>query len=177
MINFEKYNDEIIKCSRSSSVIGLVDGELVPCNRFSCGKCSFYEEGACESCVIKFIEWGLSEYKEPAPILTKAERGFCEYWQKGYIARDKDGIIFHYMQKPHKKHNWWENGGYKYTRRECTLLKEDSFQFIRWEDEDPWSIEDLLKLEVEDLNKAVDMPENNSSNMRDGWIPSKKGER
>ena len=56
-----------------------------------------------------------------------------------WIARDKDGLIFLYAKKPSKCEYSW--GGCKY----ILLPLEHLFQFIQWEDEEPYSIEDLLK--------------------------------
>ena len=56
-----------------------------------------------------------------------------------WIARDKNGLIFLYAKKPSKCEYSW--GGCKY----ILLPLEHLFQFIQWEDEEPYSIEDLLK--------------------------------
>ena len=56
-----------------------------------------------------------------------------------YIARDKNGLIFLYAKKPSKCECSW--GGCKY----MLLPLEHLFRFIKWEDEEPYLIEDLLK--------------------------------
>ena len=55
-----------------------------------------------------------------------------------YIARDKNGLIFLYAKKPNKCEYSW--GGCKY----MLLPLEHLFQFIQWEDEEPYSIAELL---------------------------------
>ena len=55
-----------------------------------------------------------------------------------YIARDKNGLIFLYAKKPSKCEYSW--GGCKY----MLLPLEHLFQFIKWEDDEPYSIEELL---------------------------------
>ena len=55
-----------------------------------------------------------------------------------YIARDKNGLIFIYAKKPSKCEYSW--GGCKY----MLLPLEHLFQFIQWEDEEPYSIAELL---------------------------------
>lgn len=81
------------------------------------------------------------EKKKNAPKLTPKERAFCEVIQSGYIARDEDGQISWYGFEPCKEHTAWIGPNWN-------ALKENEFPFIKWEDEKPWSIEDLLKLEV-----------------------------
>ena len=58
-----------------------------------------------------------------------------------YMARDKNGDLWVYGVKPVKKEKdgqWWDpdNG---------LLPFSGLFQFIKWEDEEPYLIEDLLK--------------------------------
>ena len=55
-----------------------------------------------------------------------------------WIARDKNGLIFLYAKKPSKCEYSW--GGCKY----MLLPLEHLFQFIQWEDDEPYLIEDLL---------------------------------
>ena len=60
------------------------------------------------------------------------------------IARDKDKNLYIYDKKPIKKNECWDAlrnmGNFE--------LFNHLFQFIKWEDEEPRLIEDLLKCEV-----------------------------
>lgn len=81
-----------------------------------------------------------------APKLTKRERVFCEFVEKGYIARDENGNLIYYATKPEKGayiHEWFSSGTFM-------RLKKEFFEFITWEDDKPWAVADLLKLEVEE---------------------------
>lgn len=82
----------------------------------------------------------LWERKEK-PKLTEDEKAILRNLPKQYkwIARDKNGLIFMYAKKPRKCEYSW--GGCKY----MLLPLEHLFQLIQWEDEEPYSIEDLLK--------------------------------
>ena len=55
-----------------------------------------------------------------------------------YIARDRNNKLYVYTEKP--------------VRWSCYQISADIFgdifSFIKWEDEEPWGIEDLKKLEV-----------------------------
>lgn len=84
--------------------------------------------------------------------LTDAERAWltvAKHDGKHYIARDKDGCVCVYNEvKPHKNDTDWTNdtlslqGGW----RGLFESADDLFKFISWSDDEPYSIEDLLKL-------------------------------
>ena len=82
----------------------------------------------------------LWERKEK-PQLNEDEKVILRNVPKHYkwIARDKNGFICMYIKKPSKCEYSW--GGCKY----MLLPFYDLFQFIKWEDEEPYSIEELLK--------------------------------
>ena len=85
---------------------------------------------------LKELLW---ERKDPK--LTKDEKIILRKVPKQYewIARDKNGLICMYIKKPSKYEYSW--GGCKY----MLLPFDQLFKFIKWEDEEPYSIEDLLK--------------------------------
>ena len=82
----------------------------------------------------------LWERKE-APKLTEDEKAILRNVPKYYkwIVRDKCGTIRVFINKPHKSGLGW--GGNFF---EVLVLFDHLFQFIKWEDEEPYSIEDLL---------------------------------
>ena len=84
----------------------------------------------------------LWERKEK-PKLTEDEKVILRSLPKKYkwIARDKSDWIFLYREKPIKLKISWS--GCMYT----TLPFQHLFQFIKWEDEEPYSIEELLREE------------------------------
>lgn len=82
-----------------------------------------------------------------APKLTKKEKAFCELTGSGYIARDDDTDLWWHEFLPKKsKVCGWVSGGQNI---HLDVFDEISFSFIHWEDDLPWAVEDLLKLEVE----------------------------
>ena len=83
----------------------------------------------------------LWERKEK-PKLTEDEKVILKNVDKDYkwIARDKDGTLsFHYV-KPHKEAYFWSSLEAIYVWD----LFPNLFRFIKWEDEEPYSIEELL---------------------------------
>lgn len=64
-----------------------------------------------------------------------------------YIARDSNGLLYIYKNKPDKTYDLcWGNG-----RGTCFCFNH-LFQFIKWEDEEPYLIEDLLEEQEDDDN-------------------------
>ena len=82
----------------------------------------------------------LWERKE-TPKLTEDEKVILRNLPKEYkwIARDKNNCIFIYINRPVKS-DFWLNAC-----DSTRLAFPHLFQFIKWEDEEPYSIEDLLK--------------------------------
>lgn len=86
-----------------------------------------------------FEEW-LSEKAKPT--LSEAERVILENIDKEYkwIARDSSGMVCGHKNKPEKRERTWLQCGYTYLDAFNHL-----FQFITWQDEEPYNIEELLK--------------------------------
>lgn len=145
MTNFEKYKDEILEISRTQAIaINKRRNAPEKCSYSVCSECLLHEGTYCNQRAI--FQWLYSEYQEPAPKLTKTEKGFCEVIEvlkDGYIARDKNGELYLYNNPPYvTETDWRANYGH------CTRLCSKFFPFITWESGKAWSIEDLLKLEV-----------------------------
>lgn len=122
----------------------LYDGQIGKCRTESCSDCDFIE---CDKdCSTVLIEWLMSEYKED-PVLTAREKSFVEFAQDGWLTRDEDGELWWYRDKPKKRESSWSVNGVTYSFRGILNFKQ-YFRFITWEDESPWSIEELRKLKV-----------------------------
>ena len=96
--------------------------------------------------------WCESEYIEK-PTITSKEKAFLDLLlsKYKYIARDKDtNKLFLYIDKPSKHFTYWlpelKDSAYELLYKPLDI----KFDFITWENEEPWSIEDLKKLEVKD---------------------------
>ena len=151
MTNFEFYKDKILE-------IGFIDrtalnkqGEIAKCSHVSCSCCEFGGKGGCLKAK---LEWLYEEHVEkPKPHkLTKKERKFCELVEKGYIARDEGESLYVYASEPRKCNYCWECADCNVKYADLDELNDVvplKFDFIKWEDKEPWSVEDLLKMEVE----------------------------
>lgn len=132
MKNIEKYKDELIRCTECKDLIELAGkhcGDFKP------------DVSECLKCRKEVVEWLLKEAK---PTITTQEKSFLEIVKNGYIARDENDELALYEAKPSKSNWYWE------TEDGYVPLKENYFKFIKWTAEKPYSVEDLLKLEVKD---------------------------
>ena len=130
MTNFEKWKDEILKIKHDGYDVAVKDGVPKPCVGI-CDQCEFERESPCSA---KFVDWLLAEYQEPAPKLTRREREFLEcFTHPDYkeIFRNDYGLYVTACEPG--------NG---------LSISNDMFPFIN--SGEIWTLEDLLKLEVEE---------------------------
>lgn len=145
MKNKEKYAKEIVElaCNGRNVAVCKSTGKPIDCIDIVCSKCSL----AVGSCTESRKEWAESEYIEPVKI-SKRDRAFLDYIKNNfvYIARNENDKLFAYEAQPRKEKTYW-----KCTCGNCLLLNRQlniDFPMVKWEDEEPWFIEDLKKLEV-----------------------------
>ena len=150
--NMEHYRGEIERIIYSEScefAPAIVAGKPVPCAEGRvCKECQFRAETTQEECSISFIKWLMSEYK-PEPVLTAREKHFVEFAETGWLARDRGGSLYQHRGKPYKKdeREWSSTEGFL----NISYFDVDAlFPFITWEDEEPWSVEELRELKVEE---------------------------
>ena len=83
----------------------------------------------------------LWERKEKKLVISEDEKAILRNVPKHYewIARDIDGHLYIYASKPKKGLTIWVDTG-------LPMVSFDHlFRFIKWEDDEPYSIKDLLK--------------------------------
>lgn len=144
MTNYEYYKEKILDiASKNDCGIALVNNEIIPCDDAECDMCQFYQTKS--SCEQNLLKWLYAEHIVP-PTLTKKEHQFCELLETGYIARDENGKLYWDTNKPSKREHTW------YASSSCMLITfaplPVKFDFVTWDDKEPWSVEDLLELEV-----------------------------
>lgn len=150
MKNKEKFSKEIVELACDGNRIAVVrqTGEFRSCYETPCRECLFHSSDK-EQCRERTREWAESEYNEKT-VINKRDSAFLEYLreERKYIARDEDGKLCVYSSKPVKKEKYW----YLCSGR-CSWLDfafDVDFPMVKWEDSEPWLIEDLKKLEVVD---------------------------
>lgn len=149
MKNKEKYAECVLTFACDESGFGVYEktGEMERCTKMHCTECLFY--GKKETCHTSRRKWLESEYIEK-PVISKRDRAFLEYTREEckYITRDEDGRLYVCSSKPFKEKNslnWHLRSGC------CSWLNfafAVDFPMVKWEDDKPWLIEDLKKLEV-----------------------------
>lgn len=153
MTNREKYGEEILDMLESGNNFTVTkEGKIGECNPISgnCNTCLFNTEKYDAGCRELKGFWLKKKYIEK-PKITANELAFLALINPifKYIARDKNNDLFLYKNMPRKGKDLWicERG---YFNCISCMIKKNSFCAVRWEDEEPWKIEDLLKLEVEE---------------------------
>jgi hypothetical protein len=150
MTNFEHYKEEILNITDRGYNVAVVDNKPVSCGELQyCEECQLANADEKWRCHLDRMKWLYEEYEDQIeqPKLTKKERQFCELVETGCIARCKNGDLYIFSARPTKLTNCWFSNYKAYSN--ITLFNVP-FSFITWDDAEPWSIEDLLKLEVEE---------------------------
>ena len=85
-------------------------------------------------------------WKREEPTITEDEKAILRNLSGEYewIARDESGVLYIYDDKPKKVESIWVNG----FENRCLNLFNHLFGMVKWEDDEPWKIKDLLKLDV-----------------------------
>lgn len=149
MTNLEYYKERILKLPEITKGDWSYDfsvtknNEIAPCSPIQCQYCIFED---CKNCAFKKIQW-LSEEYQPSIYLDDFE---IEYLLRlsnaGYthIARDQSGYVYTYPVKPKKDVEYWvnEQGGKALLLPSIVI----DLPFIKWEDKEPWAIEDIVKI-------------------------------
>lgn len=146
MKNKEKFEKEIIEiaCDGDSVAIASNSGKLVRCKNIECHECLFNWT----NCDKETREWAESEYAELV-VISKRDIAFLDYLKEGYkfVARDKNGKLFAYGAKPYKDKTckcWWGNDWCRDSDTPTLPLNYNiGFPMVKWEDSEPWLIEDL----------------------------------
>lgn len=148
MKNKERFAKEIVEfaCDGGGIAVDKQSKKPASCISTLCRNCLFYisDAGRCDYKGKR--GWAESEYLEK-PVISKRDRAFLEYIDKRYeyIVRDKKGQLYVYREKPYKCDRFWTSSV------RCFCLNDRinvDFPMVKWEDKEPWSIEDLKKLEV-----------------------------
>lgn len=143
MTNFEKYYDKISKLFMCNYMV-TSDGEILQCTKVkdNCDSvnCIFNILGHCG--IDRKREWLFDEFIPP---ISFSELIFVRIFKdRGWLARDKDGSLYLYLEKPTKGQTKWciKDG---IDVRVCVKLDEEYFKFIRWEDKKPVSLSYIKK--------------------------------
>ena len=144
MKNKEKYAKEIVEVAIGGHHIAFdkTINKVVPCNSIRCADCLFHSE---KSCQVTGEVWANAEYEEPKQF-TDREIEFVKLFSEiKYLARDYDGRLFAYRQKPFKDEEQGLWTCYDADMYEVRLGDSLKLESIRWDDEEPTSREEILR--------------------------------
>ena len=108
------------------------------CEKSDCFDCNLRKN---KDEILKIL---LAEHKEK-PKLTDDEKVILRNIDNTfkYIAKDEDGELFVFEKKPIKKDSYWDYEALNNCLNFSIFTK--LFKSIKWEDEEPWYIPDLLE--------------------------------
>lgn len=144
MKNKEKYYEEILEIIVEGGDLAVDKNTNKPrtCRGFNCDYCLFKSDCYGSESRKKWLE---AEYQE-AIHLTDDEivilKNIDKQWK--WIARDKNGKLFLYANKPCKSEAG-EGWFYRTGDFDSLIFFDHLFQFVNWEDEEPYSIGELLR--------------------------------
>ena len=148
MINAEKWKKEILDITESGYYFAVSKNRqniARSCDGLRCEDCIFDEEGDGDcGCNFSRMKWMLSEYREPVKI-SKLEYGILEYLFKNkqykFIVRERNDCLYIYKSNPKKEVDGWQS-----LSMSCGLNPFNGlFEFVKWEDKEPTSIEKVLE--------------------------------
>ncbi|MGZ0081862.1 hypothetical protein ACP5WA_05375 [Thomasclavelia ramosa] len=138
MLKIEKIKEEILNFNHANDALRCYLARVTTKQSNIDGCCR--PNLRCEECLkVSFIDL-LEEYKKPVK-LTKFEYEYLKVAKENeynFIARDKDDRLFLYETKPWRGELVW-----KYTDSGIRIFKE-LFNFVKWEDEEPYSVDEIL---------------------------------
>ena len=152
MMNIEKYMDDILKIKNCNFGFTERDRKIVECGARFCDECLFDQKNRKvdePSCNVAKMKWLI---KEPIK-LNRLEYEILKWLEKeGYkfIFRNPNNDLMAHNNAPKKVFNGWANENsfncWVSENQYKTLLSfNELFKFIKWEDEEPTSIDELLK--------------------------------
>ena len=139
MLKIEKIKEEILNFDNSDSLCCYL-AQMVT-KKGDKNNCSRKNTTSCRQCLKLSLMELLEEYKEPIK-LTQFEYEYLKVAKKegfNFIARDGDGRLFLYKNKPFKSLDEWIVAS-----KDCSRILDSLLNFVKWEDEEPCNIDEIL---------------------------------
>lgn len=139
MLKIEKIKDEIRNFDTNVNVDKVLSCWLHRITTNSNGN-NICGVVTCSECLKLSLVDLLEEYKEPVK-LTRFEYEYLKVAKKNeynFIARDNDGCVFLYRNRPWKDELSWDYSG------KFIIAFAELFKFVQWKDEESWEIDEIL---------------------------------
>lgn len=138
MLKIEKIKEEILNFNHENDALRCYLARVTTKQSNIDGCCR--KNLRCEECLkVSFMDL-LEEYKKPVK-LSKFEYEYLKVAKKegfNFIARDKSNVLYGFEKRPKKCDLMWGSGG------DCVRMFESTFSFVKWVDEKPWKIDEIL---------------------------------
>lgn len=138
MLKIEKIKDEIKNFYDENNTLRCYLAQIATNQNYSV---NCYRIGIdCSECLRLSLLELLEECKEPIK-LTRFEYEYLKFAKENgynFIARDKNNNLYLYSNKPWKAQVYWGHEG------GTTPVFAELFKFVKWKDEEPYSIDELL---------------------------------
>lgn len=138
MLKIEKIKDEIKNFYDENNTLRCYLARIATNQNYSVN--CYRRDVNCSECLRLSLLELLEEYKEPVK-LTRFEYEYLKVAKENeynFIARDNDGCVFLYRNRPWKDELSWDYSG------KFMIVFEELFKFVKWEDEKPWNIDNIL---------------------------------
>lgn len=137
MLKIEKLKDQILNYDTSDDFLECWLHQITTNSYDNKNSCS---NSTCSECLRLSLMNLLEEYKEPVK-LTRFEYEYLKVAKENgynFITRDKDNRLYGTSEKPKKYNTTWAGSG------AYIGMFESMFKFVKWEDEEPYSIDEIL---------------------------------
>lgn len=138
MLKIEKIKDEIKNFYDENNTLRCYLARIATNQNYSVN--CYRRDVNCSECLRLSLLELLEEYKKPVK-LSKFEYEYLKAAKENeynFIARDKNNNLYLYSNKPWKDEIYW------YYEDRITLVFVGLFKFVKWEDEKPWNIDNIL---------------------------------
>lgn len=138
MLKIEKIKEEILNFNHENDALRCYLARVTTKQSNIDGCCR--KNLRCSECLKLSLVDLLEEYKEPVK-LTRFEYEYLKVAKENeynFIARDNDGCVFLYRNRPWKDELSWDYSG------KFMIVFEELFKFVKWADEEPWEIDEIL---------------------------------
>lgn len=138
MLKIEKIKEEILNFNHANDALRCYLARVTTKQSNIDGCCR--PNLRCEECLKVSLMGLLEEYKEPIK-LTKFEYEYLKVAKKegfNFIARDKSNRLYGFEKQPTKGNATWGSRG------DYVGMFKSTFSFVKWEDEEPYNIDEIL---------------------------------
>ena len=139
MLRIEKIKDEIKNFYDENNTLRCYLAQIATNQNYSV---NCYRGGNvnCSKCLRLSLLELLEEYKEPIK-LTRFEYEYLKVAKENeynFIARDINNRLYGFEKQPEKRNSAWDSCG------DYVGMFKSTFSFVKWEDEEPWNIDNIL---------------------------------